>query len=65
MCSWFQNVEETEIWVCVLFVYLLNENCCAMATSEQNVFRPQEKSEMYVPSDHNVRRLQILFMVQL
>ena len=40
--SWYQNLEETEIWVCARFGYLRKENRCTMPNSdffcERNTF---------------------------
>jgi len=33
--SQYQNVEETEIYVCVLFGHLCKGNCCTGVTSEK------------------------------
>jgi len=54
-----QNVEETETWVYAIFLNLLKENCCAMATSEKIVFRLQEKLEEFVFENVNLRQPQV------
>jgi hypothetical protein len=35
--------------------YLVKENCCTMATSEQNMFRPQQKSEFGIAQQFSFR----------
>jgi len=47
---------DSDIGLSALFGYLRRENRCAMATSEKNVFRLQEKSEIGIAQRFSFRK---------